>query len=195
VPEIDDLPVKPFSTRATFERWLAKHHASSPGIWIKIAKRDSGIRSVTHAEALELALCYGWIDGQRQRLDDEYFLQRFTPRRARSIWSKINREKALALIEAGAMQPAGLREVERAQADGRWEAAYASQRNAEIPEELERRLRTNARARAFFESLDSRNRYAFVHRLLTAKKPDTRERRAEQFFEMLKKRETIYPRP
>jgi uncharacterized protein YdeI (YjbR/CyaY-like superfamily) len=147
VPVTDELPVERFATRAAFERWLSKHHATSPGIWIKIAKRSSGIRTVTHAEALELALCYGWIDGQRQRLDDDYFLQRFTPRRARSIWSKINREKALALMATGAMQPAGLREVERAQADGRWDAAYASQRNAEIPEALERRLRTSARAR------------------------------------------------
>jgi uncharacterized protein YdeI (YjbR/CyaY-like superfamily) len=191
----DDLPVKPFATRAAFARWMATNHARASGIWIKVAKRGSGIRSVTHAEAVEVALCYGWIDGQRQRYDDEYFVQRFTPRRLRSIWSKINRDKARELIASGAMQPAGLREVERAQADGRWDAAYASQRNAVVPGELDRRLRTHARARKFFESLDSRNRYAFVHRLLTAKKPETRERRAEQFFEMLKKGETFYPRP
>jgi uncharacterized protein YdeI (YjbR/CyaY-like superfamily) len=174
---------------------MATNHARASGIWIKVAKRGSGIRSVTHAEAVEVALCYGWIDGQRQRYDDEYFVQRFTPRRPRSIWSKINRDKARELIASGAMQPAGLREVERAQADGRWDAAYASQRNAVVPDELDRRLHTHARARKFFESLDSRNRYAFVHRLLTAKKPETRERRAEQFFEMLKKGETFYPRP
>jgi uncharacterized protein YdeI (YjbR/CyaY-like superfamily) len=193
MPTVDN-PTKTFASRAAFETWMAKNHARSDGIWIKIAKRDTGIRSVTHAEALEIALCYGWIDGQRQRHDDVYFLQRFTPRRARSIWSKINRESALALIESGAMKPAGMREVERAQRDGRWDAAYASQRTAEVPPELETLLRKNARARTFFESLDSRNRYAILHRLATAKKPETRERRAHQFFAMLKNGETIYPR-
>jgi uncharacterized protein YdeI (YjbR/CyaY-like superfamily) len=189
-----DEPIKPFASQQAFATWLDKNHAKSDGLWIKIAKKDSGIRSVTHAEALDIALRYGWIDGQRNRLDDTYFLQRFTPRRARSIWSKINCAKATALIEAGQMRPAGLREVERAKADGRWDAAYASQANAAIPPELERRFRKSPQARKFFESLDSRNRYSVLHRIATAKKPETRERRAEQFFEMLKRGETIYPR-
>ncbi len=188
-------PIKPFASQQAFATWLDKNHAKSDGLWIKIAKKDSGIRSVTHAEALEVALRYGWIDGQRNRLDDAYFLQRFTPRRARSIWSAINCAKAAALIDAGAMHPAGLREVERAKADGRWDAAYASPATAAIPPELERRLRKSARARKFFESLDSRNRFAVLHRIAIVKTAETRERKAEQFFEMLKNGETIHPRP
>jgi uncharacterized protein YdeI (YjbR/CyaY-like superfamily) len=195
VPEPTDLPIKAFTSQKTFTTWLAKHHATSDGIWIKIAKRDSGIRSVTHAEALEIALCYGWIDGQRDRFDDEYFLQRFTPRRARSRWSKINRDKANALIASGAMQPAGLSEVERARADGRWDAAYSSPKNIEIPEELARAFARNAKARQVFETLDSRNRYAVLYRIEGAKKPETRERLAKKFVAMLAKGETIYPRP
>ena len=187
-----EQPIKRFASQQAFATWLDKNHAKSDGLWIKIAKKDSGIRSVTHAEALEVALCYGWIDGQRNRLDDTYFLQRFTPRRARSIWSAINCAKVTALIDTGQMQPAGLREVDRAKADGRWDAAYASQATAAVPPELERRFRKNAKARKFFESLDSRNRYSVLHRIATAKKPETRERRAEQFFEMLKNGETIY---
>jgi uncharacterized protein YdeI (YjbR/CyaY-like superfamily) len=190
-----EQPTKPFASQKTFATWLDKNHAKSDGLWIKIAKKDSGIPSVTYAEALEVALCYGWIDGQRNRLDDTYFLQRFTPRRARSMWSAINCAKATALIDDGQMHPAGMREVERAKADGRWDAAYASQATAAIPPELERRFRKNAKVRKFFESLDSRNRYSVLHRIATAKKPETRERKAEQFFEMLKNGETIYPRP
>ena len=134
MPEPTDLPIKPFTSPKTFATWLAKHHAQSNGIWIKIAKKDSGIRSVTHAEALEVALCYGWIDGQRDRFDDEYFLQRFTPRRARSRWSKINREQRHRVrSRAGAMQPAGRAEVDRAKADGRWDAAYSSPKNDRDP--------------------------------------------------------------
>jgi uncharacterized protein YdeI (YjbR/CyaY-like superfamily) len=195
VAQLAEQRIKPFASQKAFAAWLDKNHAKSDGLWIKIAKKDSGIRSVTHAEALDVALRYGWIDGQRNGLDDTYFLQRFTPRRARSIWSAINCAKATALIEAGAMHPAGIREVERAKADGRWAAAYASQANAVIPPELERLLRKSAKARKFFESLDSRNRYSVMHRIATAKKPETRERKAEQFFEMLKNGETIYPRP
>jgi uncharacterized protein YdeI (YjbR/CyaY-like superfamily) len=189
-----EQPIKPFASRKSFAAWLDKNHAKSDGLWVKIAKKDSGIRSVTHAEALEVALCYGWIDGQRNRFDDDYFIQRFTPRRTRSIWSAINCAKATALIDSGTMHAAGMREVERAKADGRWAAAYASQATATIPPELERRLRRSAKARKFFESLDSRNRYAVLHRIATSKKPETRERKAEQFFEMLKNGETIYPR-
>ena len=186
--------VKSFATPRAFETWLSRNHGKTEGIWLVIAKKDSGMRSVTYAEAVEVALCYGWIDGQRNRLDDTHFLQRFTPRRARSIWSAINCAKVTALIDAGAMRPAGMREIERAKADGRWAAAYASQANAVIPPELERRFRKSAKARRFFESLDSRNRYAVLFRIATAKRPETRERKAEQLFEMLKNGESIYPR-
>ena len=159
---------------------------------MKIAKRDTGITSVTHAEALEVALCFGWIDGQRRALDETHFLQRFTPRRPRSMWSKINREKVTALIESGRMRPPGMREVERAQADGRWDAAYAGQRAATVPEELQRALDQNRKAREFFATLDSRNRYAFIWRVQEAKKPETRARRAEQFVKMLAAGETLH---
>jgi uncharacterized protein YdeI (YjbR/CyaY-like superfamily) len=187
-----DLPVRAFRDEAAFERWLDRNHARSPGLWIKVAKRDSGVPSVTHAQALEVALCFGWIDGQRRALDATHFLQRFTPRRSRSMWSKINRDKVAQLTADGRMRPAGLREVERAKADGRWDAAYAGQRTATVPEELQRLLDGNRRARAFFDQLDSRNRYAFIWRVQEAKKPETRARRAEKFVEMLAKGEKFY---
>lgn len=176
-----------------FTRWLAKHHASKDGVWLQIAKKDSGIASVTYAEALEAALCQGWIDGQRNSLDAQYFLQKFTPRRARSTWSKVNCAKAMALIESGDMQPAGLAEVERAKADGRWDAAYDAQSKMTVPDDLAALLAKSARAKAFFESLDSRNRFAILFRLQTAKKAETRERRLVFFFDMLKRGEKIYP--
>jgi uncharacterized protein YdeI (YjbR/CyaY-like superfamily) len=187
-----DLPVRAFRDAPALERWLERNHARSSGLWIKVAKRDSGIRSVTHAQALEVALCYGWIDGQRRALDATHFLQRFTPRRSRSMWSKINRDKVAQLTASGRMRPAGQREVERAQADGRWDAAYDGQRTATVPEELQQLLDRNQRARVFFEGLDSRNRYAFIWRVQEAKKPETRIRRAEKFVEMLAKGETFY---
>jgi uncharacterized protein YdeI (YjbR/CyaY-like superfamily) len=176
-----------------FTKWLAKHHESSAGVWLQIAKKDSGIASVTHAEALEAALCHGWIDGQRNAMDAQYFLQKFTPRRARSTWSKVNCAKALALIESGDMQPAGLAEVERAKADGRWDAAYDAQSKMTVPDDLVALLAKSAKAKAFFESLDSRNRFAILFRLQTAKKAETRERRLVKFFDMLKRGEKIYP--
>jgi uncharacterized protein YdeI (YjbR/CyaY-like superfamily) len=176
-----------------FTKWLAKHHANSAGVWLQIAKKDSGLASITYAEALEVALCHGWIDGQKNAMDAQYFLQKFTPRRARSIWSKINCAKALALIESGAMQPAGLAEVERAKADGRWDAAYDAQSKMTVPDDLAALLAKSPKARAFFESLDSRNRFAILFRLQTAKKAETRERRLVKFFDMLKRGEKIYP--
>jgi uncharacterized protein YdeI (YjbR/CyaY-like superfamily) len=180
-------------TPKSWADWLAKHHASSPGIRLQIAKKDSGIASVTYAEAVEAALCQGWIDGQRNALDEQYFLQKFTPRRARSIWSKINCDKAMALIASGDMQPAGLAEVERAKADGRWDAAYDAQSKITVPGDLADLLAKKPKARAFFESLDSRNRFAILFRLQTAKKAETRERRLAQFFAMLQRGEKIYP--
>jgi uncharacterized protein YdeI (YjbR/CyaY-like superfamily) len=184
--------IRAFRTTRAWEQWLDRNAGRAEGIWMKIAKRDSGITSVTHAEALEVALCFGWIDGQRRALDETHFLQRFTPRRPRSMWSKINREKVTALIESGRMRPPGMREVERAQADGRWDAAYAGQRAATVPEELQRALDQNRKAREFFATLDSRNRYAFIWRVQEAKKPETRVRRAEQFVKMLAAGETLH---
>jgi uncharacterized protein YdeI (YjbR/CyaY-like superfamily) len=184
--------IRAFRTTRAWEQWLDRNAGRAEGIWMKIAKRDTGITSVTHAEALEVALCFGWIDGQRRALDETHFLQRFTPRRPRSMWSKINREKVTALIESGRMRPPGMREVERAQADGRWDAAYAGQRTATVPEELQRALDQNRKAREFFATLDSRNRYAFIWRVQEAKKPETRARRAEQFVKMLAAGETLH---
>jgi uncharacterized protein YdeI (YjbR/CyaY-like superfamily) len=184
--------IRAFRTTRAWEQWLDRNAGRAEGIWMKIAKRDTGITSVTHAEALEVALCFGWIDGQRRALDETHFLQRFTPRRPRSMWSKINREKVTALIESGRMRPPGMREVERAQADGRWDAAYAGQRTATVPEELQRALDQNRKAREFFAALDSRNRYAFIWRVQEAKKPETRARRAEQFVKMLAAGETLH---
>jgi uncharacterized protein YdeI (YjbR/CyaY-like superfamily) len=189
----DALPVIAFESSDAWEAWLAEHQADSSGVWIKMAKKASGIESVTHPEALEVALCFGWIDGQRDRLDDEYFLQRFTPRRPRSNWSKINCGKATELIDQGRMHPAGLNEVERAKADGRWDAAYEAQSTTTVPDDLQRELDRNNTAREFFSSLNSRNRYAILYRIQDAKKPETRARRIKQYVAMLNKREKLYP--
>jgi uncharacterized protein YdeI (YjbR/CyaY-like superfamily) len=187
-----DLPVRAFKSKKAWAAWLEKSHESSAGVWLKIAKKDSGVPTVTYPEALEIALCYGWIDGQRNKFDDVYFLQRFTPRRSRSKWSRINRDKATALIEAGAMRPAGLREIEAAKADGRWAAAYEGQRTAEVPDDLAAALRKNPRARKFFETLRGANRYAILYRIQDAKRPETRERRIEKFVAMLEAHETLH---
>jgi uncharacterized protein YdeI (YjbR/CyaY-like superfamily) len=188
----DDLPTLLFADPGELEAWLEKNGGSSDGVWLKIAKKGSGKRSVTYAEALELALCFGWIDSQKRGFDETYFLQRFTPRRPRGRWSKINREKAEALIAAGQMRPAGLTEVEAAKADGRWEAAYEGQRTAAVPEDLQRELDANPAAAEFFADLDSANRYAVVYRLNDAKKPETRERRLHKFVAMLERGEKIH---
>jgi uncharacterized protein YdeI (YjbR/CyaY-like superfamily) len=188
-----DLPTLTFASQADWETWLDAQHAESRGVWIKIAKKATGIPSVTHAEALESALCYGWIDGQRNSLDDTYFLQKFTPRRARSGWSRVNREKVTALIAEGRMRSAGLREVERARADGRWDAAYDSQSAITVPDDLQRELDANPDAQAFFNTLDSRNRYAILYRLQTAKKAETRAARLQKFVAMLAEGQKIYP--
>ena len=182
-----------FTSADAFHTWLAKNHATSPGIWIRIAKKSSGVRTVTHPEALDIALCYGWIDGKRKALDETYFLQLFTPRTKRSVWSKINRGKVTDLIAAGRMQPAGHAEIERAKADGRWESAYDSVRNATVPDDLRKFLDRKPRAKKFFESLSSQNRYAILWRLMTAKRPETRAKRFAQFTAMLEKGEKIYP--
>lgn len=187
------LPTLPFATAEAWDAWLAEHHADSDGVWVKIAKKGSGVPTVAYPEVLDVALSYGWIDGQRKALDATWFLQKFTPRRARSRWSKINRDKATALIESGRMKPAGLREVERAKGDGRWDAAYDSQRTIPVPDDLARELEADPDARAFFESLDSQNRYAILYRLQDAKRPETRARRLEQFVRLLKERRRLHP--
>ncbi len=187
-----DLPILPFADQAAWEAWLAREHATSAGLWLKIARQGAAHPSVTYGEAVDSALCYGWIDGQKAAYDEAFWLQRFTPRRPRSRWSRRNRDRALALIEAGRMKPAGRRAIEQAQKDGRWAAAYASQATADVPEDLQRRLDENPEARAFFASLDSRNRYAILYRIEAARRPATRARRIETFIAMLQARQTLY---
>ena len=189
----DRLPTVFFASAAEWEEWLEANHASSPGVRLKIAKKNTAIESVRYPEVLESALCFGWIDGRRETLDESYFLQRFTPRQPRSTWSKINREKAEGLVAAGRMRPAGLAEVERAKADGRWEAAYESQSRIAIPDDLERELASRPQAKEFFLRLSSQNRYSILYRLQDAKKPETRARRLAKFVAMLEAGETIHP--
>ena len=189
----DDLPILTFPTPAAWEEWLAAEHSSAPGVWLKLAKRGSGHASVTYAEALDVAIAYGWIDGQKGRFDDAWWLQRFTPRKRPSRWSRVNRDKALALIAAGRMQPAGMREVERARADGRWDAAYASQRTMTVPDDLQAALDANPAASAFFAGLDRANRYAVLYRVHDAKRPETRARRIETYVAMLSAGEKLHP--
>jgi len=187
------LPTKEFGSAGLWEKWLDAHHAESRGIWVKIAKKGAALVSVSYEDALEVALCYGWIDGQKRAFDDQQWLQKFTPRSARSVWSKINRDKATALIRARRMQPAGAREVERAKKDGRWDSAYDAQSTATVPDDLQRALAKSRRARLFFEGLDSRNRYAILYRIQDAKKAETRARRIAKFVAMLEANEKIYP--
>ena len=187
-----ELPILLFATPGELEGWLEENHAVPDGIWLKIAKKGAPEPSVTYAEALELALCFGWIDSQKRGHDETHFLQRFTPRRPRGKWSRINREKAEALIVDGAMRPTGLAEVEAAKADGRWEAAYEGQRTAKVPDDLQRELDASPSAAEFFAGLDSANRYAIVYRLGDAKKPETRERRLRKFVAMLERGEKIH---
>lgn len=187
----DDLPVKLFKTAAAWEKWLAAH-AGEGGAWLKIAKKDSGVASVSYAEAIDVALCHGWIDGLKRSCDAQHFLQRFTPRRPGSLWSKINVAKVEQLISAGRMREGGQREVDAAKADGRWQAAYDSARNMPVPEELAAALAKNRKAKAFFEQLDKTNRYAFCWRVQTAKKPETRKARVDRLVAMLAKGEKIH---
>jgi len=182
-----DLPIKPFASKTKWADWLAREHATSAGVWLKLAKKDSGIKSITYEEALDVALCYGWIDGQKKGFDEKYWLQKFTPRGAKSIWSKINTEKVERLIASGEMKAAGLKAVEAARQDGRWEAAYASQKNSTIPEDFQSALDQNEKAKASFASLKSAERYSFLFRLHHAKKPETRARHIQKFVELLEK--------
>ena len=190
-----ELPTLSFATRAAFARWLHKHHEAAPGLWLRIAKKAAPETpaSVTYPEAVEIALCYGWIDGQKKGDGATHWLQKFSPRGKRSLWSKINRDKVVALIEAGEMKPAGLREIERAKQDGRWKAAYDSPRGATVPPDLAAALAESPGAQAFFATLNAANRYAILWRLQTAKKPETRARRLQQFIQMLRDGKKLYP--
>jgi uncharacterized protein YdeI (YjbR/CyaY-like superfamily) len=190
--KLNGLAVHEFSTREAWSRWLATHHASSPGVWIELAKKASERKSVTYAEAVEVALCFGWIDGQGRGNDELSWLQKFTPRRKGSRWSKINRERALALIGSGKMRAPGLAEIRRAKLDGRWQAAYDSPKRSKVPEDLRQALAKNARARAFFTELNATNRYAILYRIQTVKKPETRARRIAEFVKMLAQRKKLY---
>jgi len=190
-----ELPTLAFADPRAFSTWLAANHATSRGVWLRLAKKASGTPSVTYAEAIGVALAWGWIDGQKRLGDETSWLQKFSPRGARSTWSKINRDKATALIAAGAMQPPGLAEVERAQRDGRWDAAYDAPSRAAVPEDLAAALAANPRAAAFFARLDAANRYSVLFRIQTPKKPETRAKRIEHFVAMLARHERIHDRP
>lgn len=188
-----DYPLKEFKTARAFETWLARNHAKAAGIRVKFAKKSSGLKTITFAEALDIALCYGWIDGQGKGLDDTWYSNRFTPRRARSTWSKRNRDNVARLIAEGRMQPAGQAEIDRAKADGRWDAAYDPPSTATVPDDLATAFKKKPKAKKFFDTLTSQNRYAVLHRIQTAKKPETRARRIEQYVEMMNKGEKLYP--
>jgi uncharacterized protein YdeI (YjbR/CyaY-like superfamily) len=182
-----------FAAQNEWENWLAKNEGTSTGTWLRLAKKSAKQPTLTYAQALESALCYGWIDGQKQAESEEYWLQRFTRRSAKSIWSKLNKDKAEALIAAGRMRPPGLREIEKAKKDGRWEMAYTSASNSTVPDDLQTALDANPEARTFFATLNSRNRYAILFRIQNAKKPETRARKIEEFVDMLNRGATFYP--
>jgi uncharacterized protein YdeI (YjbR/CyaY-like superfamily) len=195
MPAPTDLPVLAFATAQEFEQWLEREHEKAAGVWLRFPRKGTGVPSLTYEEAVLVALCFGWIDGQARSLDETAWLQRYTPRRRRSIWSQINRERVARLVEEGRMRTAGLTEVERAKADGRWDAAYAPPSTAVVPPDLEAALSASPTAAEAFAGLDSRNRYAILHRLATAKKPETRARRIATFVAMLEKGELLYPKP
>jgi uncharacterized protein YdeI (YjbR/CyaY-like superfamily) len=186
-------PILTFSTQEEWEAWLAMNGGVSSGVWLRVAKKSAEHVTVTYAEALESALCFGWIDGQKQAQDEQYWLQRFSPRTAKSIWSRINKQKALALIDAGRMRPAGMRQVSLAKEDGRWEKAYSSASSSVVPEDLQQALDANRKANAFFATLNSQNRYAILFRIQNVKKAETRARKIAQFVDMLSKGEKLYP--
>ena len=189
----DASPIKLFKSAQDCTAWLEKNHRRSTGLWLRIAKKNSNLQSVSYKDALEAAICYGWIDGQKRPESDEAWLQKFLPRSAKSVWSKINREKALALVASGQMQAAGLEAIENAKRNGRWDAAYDSPRGASVPDDLQAALDANPRAKAFFEALDRANRYAVLWRIQTVKKAETRARKVDQFIGMLERNEKIHP--
>jgi uncharacterized protein YdeI (YjbR/CyaY-like superfamily) len=186
-------PVRLFKSKQDWVAWLEKNHRKSTGLWLRLAKKDSPLRSVSYKEAVDVALCYGWIDGQKKPENDQTWLQRFVPRSSTSIWSKINREKALALIASGEMKAAGLEAIENAKKNGRWDAAYDSPSGATVPSDFQAALDANPRASAFFKTLNAANRYAVLWRIQTAKKAETRARKIQQLITMLEKEEKIHP--
>jgi len=190
----NDLPTLEFPDPAAWERWLGANHESSAGVWLKIARKGSGAATVTYAEALAEALCCGWIDGQKAPCDETYWLQRFTPRGPRSKWSEVNRRKATELIEQGRMRPAGVAQIDAAKNDGRWDAAYASQRTVTVPDDFQRALDASPDANAFFATLKSSERYSFLYRIHDAKRPETRARRIRDYVAMLADHKTIHGR-
>jgi uncharacterized protein YdeI (YjbR/CyaY-like superfamily) len=182
-----------FSTAAAWQDWLAEHHGAADGLWLKFAKKNAPEQTLTFAEALDVALCFGWIDAQIRGLDDAFWVKRFTPRRPGSRWSKINTQKAEELIAAGRMRPAGLAEVEKAKADGRWDVAYAGSRTITVPDDLAAALAANPEAAAFFATLNSQNRYAILHRIGAVKRPETRVRKIAQYVQMLAEHKKLHP--
>jgi len=193
IETLANLPLVLFESLQEWENWLDAHHAQPQGVWLKIAKKGTPVSSVSYADALDGALCYGWIDGQKKPYDSAFWLQKFTPRRPKSVWSKVNTDKAARLIEAGAMKPAGQREVDAAKQDGRWDAAYEPQSNLAIPDDFQVELDRHPQAKAFFDTLNKVNRYAMCYRIATAKKPETRQARIDKFIAMLAQGEKLYP--
>ncbi|MGB7603495.1 MAG: YdeI/OmpD-associated family protein [Candidatus Sulfotelmatobacter sp.] len=185
-------PARLFSSQSQWEAWLESNHRKSDGLWLRLAKKASGLTSVSYGEALEIAICYGWIDGQKRPEGEQAWLQRFVPRSAKSVWSKINREKSLALIAQGRMQAAGLEAIENAKKNGRWESAYDSPKSAEVPDDLYAALDASQEAREFFLSLDRANRYAILYRIQTVKKAATRAAKIRHFVGMLERKERIH---
>lgn len=188
----DSVQPKLFKTPADWEKWLESHHTDISGIWLRLAKKGSGLKCITYAEALEVALCYGWIDSQTRKYDEQSFIQKFTPRRSRSVWSQINVAHIERLTREGRMKPAGLREVERAKQDGRLDVAYGSQSTMEVPADFLKELKKDTKAYEFYKTLNRSNTYAIAWRLHTAKKPETRQRRVKKFLDMMKNREKLY---
>jgi uncharacterized protein YdeI (YjbR/CyaY-like superfamily) len=186
------LPILAFADQPSLDEWLSKQLAGSPGLWIKFAKKGAGAPSVSKAEAIDSALCHGWIDGQLDTYDDVHWLIRFTPRKSKSKWSQINRTRALQLIDEGRMRAGGLAQVEAARADGRWEAAYAPASTAEAPPDLREALEQSPKAAAFFATLTGANRYAILYRISAVKKPETRARKIAGYVAMLERGETIH---
>ena len=193
MPDQPELPILQLADQAAWRAWLTDNHETVPGAWLKFAKKGAPERTVTYAEAVEEALCFGWIDGQARGLDEIFYLQRFTPRRRRSAWSQINREKATRLIAAGRMAPAGLAQVDAAQADGRWDNAYQSPSAATVPDDLQQALDANPRAKEFFARLTGSARYAFLYRLHRVRKPENRAKRIAGYIELLSEGKTLSP--
>jgi uncharacterized protein YdeI (YjbR/CyaY-like superfamily) len=193
LPVAADIPTLTFPDADAFEAWLAAQPAGSPGVWLRLAKKKPGVASLDYSQALDVALCHGWIDSHKTGADDGYWLQKFTPRRARSRWSKVNRDRVAALVAQGRMRPAGTAEVARAQADGRWDSAYDGMKTAEVPDDLALALAANPDAARFFETVDRQNRYAILHRVQEAKRPETRARRIALYVDMLAEGRKLHP--